>query len=226
MLDDISQPEWIEVRNKSCVRACVAVVVPGLSPQTFNIEPTHGSEGKKMRRLTDLDSTPLPNLAKIFKYMWLPKAPGTNTQLFSPVTSFLNVPLSASQNIHRAREQSKQKGMTFPRLKLMVGEHIDVETLLMNPVEMRNAGYPIHPLHEDGLPELDVVCTPSVTEDAGRRKTVIGIDCEMCKTEAGSEITRVTLVDFQGNTLYDELVKPENPIIDYLTTYSSSQTKN
>jgi RNA exonuclease 1 len=89
---------------------------------------------------------------------------------------------------------------------------------MMNPAEMRSAGYPIHPLHEDGFADPDVVCTPYQTESSGRRKTVIGLDCEMCKTEQGSEITRVTLVDFQGNTLYDQLVKPENPIIDYLTT--------
>jgi len=84
---------------------------------------------------------------------------------------------------------------------------------------MRNAGYPIHPLHEEGVPDLDVVYTPYDTEPSNNRKTVIGMDCEMCKTEQGSEITRVTLVDYQGNTLYDELVKPVNPIIDYLTTY-------
>jgi len=89
----------------------------------------------------------------------------------------------------------------------------------MNPVEMQNAGYPSHPLHEDGFSDLDTVYTPYVTEPTGNRKTVIGMDCEMCLTDVGSEITRVTLVDFQGNTLFDELVKPENPITDYLTTY-------
>ena len=87
----------------------------------------------------------------------------------------------------------------------------------MNSVELRNAGYPIHPLHADGVLDSGIVSTPYTSEPSTERKTVIGIDCEMCLTEQGSEITRVTLVDFQGNTLYDELVKPENPIVDYLT---------
>ena len=217
MLDDTSQPDWIEVRHKSYVQACVVLFVPGLSPQTFNIEPTRGSEGKRMRRLEGLESIPLPHLTERFKYMWLPKSPGTNNQLFSPVSSFLNTPLSASQNIQRAREKSKQKGIHFNFVMPIVGK-VDIETLLMNPMEMRNAGYPPHPLHEEGFSALDVVCTPYVTEPTGNRKTVIGMDCEMCLTAAGSEITRVTLVDFQGNTLFDELVKPENPITDYLTT--------
>jgi RNA exonuclease 1 len=171
-----------------------------------------------MRRLKELDSIPLPHLAEIFKYMWLPKAPGTNNQLFSPLSSFLNVPLTATQNIQRAREQSKQKGIHLIDVVMLTLGKIELETLLMNPVDMRNAGYPPHPLHEHGFPALDVVCTPYITDSTGNRKTVIGMDCEMCLTDAGSEITRVTLVDFQGNTLFDELVKPENPITDYLTT--------
>lgn len=33
-------------------------------------------------------------------------------------------------------------------------------------------------------------------------------------------MTRVTLIDEAGKTVYDELVMPENPILDYLTQYS------
>jgi|SRR5271168_3303720 len=110
MLDDTSSPEWIEICHKSYIQACVVLLAPGLSPQTFNIEPTHGSEGRRMRRLADINPSPLPNITNIFKYMWLPKSPGTNTQLYSPQQSFLNVPLTSTQNLQRAREQSKRKG--------------------------------------------------------------------------------------------------------------------
>ena len=51
-------------------------------------------------------------------------------------------------------------------------------------------------------------------------KDLIGIDCEMCKTKNGAELTRVTVIDSHYNVVYDELVKPEEPIIDYLTQYS------
>jgi hypothetical protein len=113
MLDDTTCPNWIEVRNKANVQACVVLLIPGLSPKTFNIDPTRGSEGRKMRQLNELDiNPPLPNISEIFKYMWLPKAPGTNQQLHSPIAAFLNCPLSVTQSAQRAREQSKRNGKT------------------------------------------------------------------------------------------------------------------
>ena len=39
-----------------------------------------------------------------------------------------------------------------------------------------------------------------------------------CLTEDGKELTRVCMVDYQsGIVVYDKLVKPPKPVIDYLT---------
>ena len=49
---------------------------------------------------------------------------------------------------------------------------------------------------------------------------IVALDCEMCETNVEYELTRCALVNMDGVVVYDEYVKPENPIIDYKTEYS------
>ncbi|KAI9873005.1 MAG: hypothetical protein M1830_000946, partial [Pleopsidium flavum] len=71
-------------------------------------------------------------------------------------------------------------------------------------------------LDNGGVPEQEVQ-QGSLT--AG--KEILTMDCEMCKTEGGGlDLTRISIVSWDGNVVMDELVKPEKPIIDYLTPYS------
>ena len=49
---------------------------------------------------------------------------------------------------------------------------------------------------------------------------MIGLDCEMVMTSAGSELARLTAVDATHTVLLDTLVKPERPVLDYKTPFS------
>lgn len=42
----------------------------------------------------------------------------------------------------------------------------------------------------------------------------------MCLTNNGSEVSRVSIVDENGEVVYDEIVLPQHEITDYLTIYS------
>lgn len=48
---------------------------------------------------------------------------------------------------------------------------------------------------------------------------IYAVDCEMCETTIGKELIQVSVVDYDGNSFYDTLVKPENPILDPNTMY-------
>ncbi|CAG4950204.1 unnamed protein product [Colias eurytheme] len=56
----------------------------------------------------------------------------------------------------------------------------------------------------------------SVTPDS----PMFGLDCEMCITNVGSELTRVSVVNEKHEVIYESLVKPYNNITDYLTRFS------
>ncbi|CAH0596296.1 unnamed protein product [Chrysodeixis includens] len=49
---------------------------------------------------------------------------------------------------------------------------------------------------------------------------IYSLDCEMCYTTHGLDLTRVTVINSSCNVVYETLIRPLHPIIDYNTRYS------
>ncbi|XP_063311959.1 RNA exonuclease 1 homolog isoform X1 [Pelobates fuscus] len=57
---------------------------------------------------------------------------------------------------------------------------------------------------------------PAADGNAG----VFALDCEMCYTTHGLELTRVTVINSERKVVYDTFVLPDNRIVDYNTRFS------
>ncbi|PZC76894.1 hypothetical protein B5X24_HaOG204033 [Helicoverpa armigera] len=49
---------------------------------------------------------------------------------------------------------------------------------------------------------------------------IYALDCEMCYTTHGLDLTRVTVINSECKVIYETLIRPLHPIIDYNTRYS------
>ncbi|KAM3856004.1 RNA exonuclease 1 homolog isoform 2-T5 [Vipera latastei] len=55
---------------------------------------------------------------------------------------------------------------------------------------------------------------------AGGHPGIYALDCEMCYTKQGLELTRVTVINSDLKVVYDTFVKPDSKVVDYNTRFS------
>ena len=193
------------------------------------------------------DSLPaqLKPLADIFAHVWPISTPGDDKhyRIHSPLLTMLTSPLPKSKEKKSKGVNPPREGKEWENKRTRITK------FLATTDELRDNAYAIHPaslatgqersnearrrellpelavdgwvdakvaeLDEGEVPEQDIE-DGSVT--AGRE--VLAMDCEMCRTEGGSlDLTRISIVGWDGEVLMDELVKPDKPIVDYLTPY-------
>ncbi|CAG9088187.1 unnamed protein product [Plutella xylostella] len=92
--------------------------------------------------------------------------------------------------------------------------------LIMSAWQLAEESYPLPLKGKLKKAYADYVMTKDMYQPATANSPMFGLDCEMCMTNAGSELTRVSIVNEKHETVYESLVKPYNNITDYLTRYS------
>lgn len=125
------------------------------------------------------------------------------------IEQLTNVPLSRRLQV---LESPGEFGRGAFERNLNAEHKVSKTALLLSPIQMIAESYPMP--YDDGIRILRSKYKP-VTDES----PIFGIDCEMCITDR-SELTRISIVDEDMRVVYNELVKPEREITDYLTRYS------
>ncbi|KAL3672293.1 hypothetical protein V7S43_002951 [Phytophthora oleae] len=136
--------------------------------------------------------------------------------------TLLKIPVSKrdiEKEKHAAKKAIKKK---IKKFKKSSGETSkpSAEFYVLSPEELK-VHLPSIPF-EDAKAATEYVSTKPLPDGETRsaEQLLLAIDCEMCRTTKGVELTRLTLVDASEKVLLDEYVRPKNPIVDYCTQYS------
>ncbi|XP_019718107.1 putative RNA exonuclease NEF-sp isoform X2 [Hippocampus comes] len=196
----VKQPSWCGLRGQRRIEGVNVAVVEGVSQSDFykHYLTLRNLRTKYSNRLSFMSSNSSSSslLSTIFS---------------SEVDSFAQPSLSMEQkrnikinNVLSHHPVVHKYGTTKRGLTAYV----------LTQEELIHGHYPVKGL--PGFEDFLALYSTDITDSS----PLFGLDCEMCLTEMGYELTRVSLVDGDGKCLMDELVKPHNKIRDYLTNFS------
>nr|XP_057923992.1 RNA exonuclease 5-like isoform X2 [Doryrhamphus excisus] len=200
-INGIKQPSWCRVDGQQHVKGVNVVLVEGVTQRDFY------KHYMTLRRLRSNYTS---------RVTFTPSTPSTSNLLsgiFSSDVATLDG--SCVGPVERGGSKLHKVLTTHPVVTKFGTRRRGLTAYLLPQEEMIKGHYPVK-----GMPGFEeFVCTHSddVVTDAS---PLFGLDCEMCLTVRGYEVTRVSLVDCQGTCMLDRLVKPDNKILDYITQFS------
>ncbi|CEP14692.1 hypothetical protein [Parasitella parasitica] len=213
-LSETSNLPWCSIIHKTKVDHVVMMYAQGLSCSYFGVNDTTTPYIDLEGLEESVGKAAMPFLTKQAKYMITNQVSGKQGRFNSPVADILQCNMSNSKKERLAKEKQAKMAKYKGNMR---------EFYMLSLEEMRKNDYPIPPLLDqtvvlpDGWKQTHPALEPL---KEGERKRLIAVDCEMVLTVNGSSLARITLIDEDGSLLLDELVKPDQPILDYLTRFS------
>ena len=173
------------------------------------IMPSFKKDGQSVLMIEELAQVPLTNAQAselIEKHGSLEAAVELNkdpTLLIKGIFPVDDIPVDPANNDLHPNDK-------FPRTKL-----------LLSALQMVDEGYPMPLRGELNKQFASYIMTKDKYAPVTNRSPLFGVDCEMCRTAKGvNELTRISIVNEDYETVYETLVRPTNKIVDYLTQYS------
>ncbi|XP_031719052.1 RNA exonuclease 5 [Anarrhichthys ocellatus] len=192
----VKQPSWCHLHHQKRVKAVNVVIVEGLTQSHFY---KHYLTLRHLRTSYTTRVTFTPSPTNLASGIFSGEVPESDAPSQKP---------SESSELHKALR-------IHPVITKFGTQRRGLTAYVLPQEEMIKKHYPVK-----GMPGFEeFVCTDGV-DCVTDGSPLYGLDCEMCLTERGNELARVSLVDSDGNCLLDDLVKPQNRILDYLTRFS------
>ncbi|ODV77553.1 uncharacterized protein CANTADRAFT_55802 [Suhomyces tanzawaensis NRRL Y-17324] len=186
---------WYDISNSGNVTSLVFCLVPGLpSPSSSEKD----EEGKFYVPINAANLAPEFDFIQNFDQMIKTQSPGSKDLTYPPLQTITNIQLT----------KNEKKEI----LESLKASKITINDLLLSPGQLAQNRYPIDISNLEGWVE---------TKDFEHEGShTFALDCEFCQAASGKVLTRISLINFQGEVLLDQFVKPEEEITDYLTKYS------
>ena len=200
---------WIRLKQITEIKKVVFCFVPGLVTDEF-LEPNSTHRDDKFVPMSEtLKTEGLEFFNKTFDSLIQVTAPGSKDSLFLALHTLTNVPLT--------KKEKKDQIDSLRKAKLTLWN------LLLNKEDMIQNNYPIHSNlveNDEHLNNTDSYGWVQTKKFDHEGSHTFALDCEFCQTASGKVLTRISLINFQGEVVIDQFVKPDEVITDYLTKYS------
>ncbi|KAF8590757.1 ribonuclease H-like protein [Ramaria rubella] len=223
LIGDGPAQSWLKVENRNSIQKVVVAQIPGLTNTLLDLPsiPTDPTSNPNLPisipSSASSSSPPLPFISQTFLHALPTRAPGEQTKMHSVLGSFFMGPVSGEEKKKRILARLDQERQ-YPGEK-------DPTKYMLSAEEMCNNEYPVPSYMGDvsqlGTGWVEAPEADAMDDGSETKMNVLALDCEMCLTEDGKELTRVSVIDADTEkVVLDELVKPIKPITDYLTRFS------
>ncbi|KAF9010833.1 ribonuclease H [Cyathus striatus] len=238
LISDAPPPNWLRIDNATQIQRVVTLLIPGLTPEVLALPPlpTSATQNPNLPLPIPLPSQvhpeslsiAIPYIGSTFSHACPTRAPGDQSRMHSVLSTFFQGPVSGEERKRRATERVFSQGVQQDPSKYMLSLQQMIENDYPIPSYMADVfekppGWveTPEPVADSLLPSPTSPKKANGTSPSKPRQQIYAIDCEMCQTEDGKELTRVSVIDYYTNiVIYDTLVKPTKPITDYLTRWS------
>eukprot|EP01018_Ginkgo_biloba_P018876 Gb_18905 [translate_table: standard] len=241
VLGDGVMPSWVFIKNKPLISKVVLLYIPGLDAELYM------SQSCLLNSLRDCCGNPravmalssVADSAQTIEALLTCKQKRKRQEFSQDGTN------NAISGAHKTRQiwvprAEVAAAMSYKSQRQTVGSNAEMGTKVPSASgNVREAPFPVSyytltekELQDNGYPsdvagshttKPDIPSEFVSTRQAPPGSTyykMVALDCEMCYTTEGLELTRVTLVNTDGQVLLDKLVKPSKAIVDYNTRYS------